>query len=131
MNQVIMIGNLTADPSVKVAQSGTKVCTLRIAVNSGFGDNKRTDFFHVVAFGNRAETCEKYLSKGSKVCIRGSLKTDSYTNKDGNKVNTTDILAEEVEFLPSGSKGGNNNSAPKQTEIPQGFEAVNDSELPF
>lgn len=131
MNQVIVIGNITADPSVKVSNSGTKVCTMRLAVNSGWGDNKRTDFLHIVAFGKRAETCEQFLSKGSKVCVRGSIKTDSYTNKDGQKVNTFDILADEVEFLPSGGRNGNNTSAPAQTSIPQGFEAVADEGLPF
>lgn len=131
MNQVVLIGNLTSDPSVKVAQTGNKVCTFRIAINSGWKDNKRTDFLHIVTFGGRAETCEKYLSKGSKVCIRGSIKTDNYTNKDGNKVNTFDIIADEVEFLPSGSKGGSNTSAPQQTTIPQGFDEVEVDGLPF
>ena len=132
MNQVVLIGNITADPSVKVAQNGNKVCTMRLAVNSGWGDNKRTDFLHLVAFGKRAETCESYLSKGSKVCVRGNIKTDSYTNKEGQKVNTFDIMVDEIEFLPSGGKSGNRTSAPKQDDgVPQGFEALDSDEVPF
>ena len=129
INIAVLVGRLVADPSVKVAQSGTKVCTFRIACDDGWGENKHTSFLHVVTYGKRAETCEKYLSKGRQVAVTGSIRTDSYENKEGRKVYTTDIIANTVDFI--GGKGESNNSAPKQTAIPQGFESLDENNLPF
>lgn len=129
MNLIAITGNLTADPSVKMTQSGSKMCTLRIAVNSGFGDNKRTDYFHATTFGKRAEYCENWLKKGTKVLVRGQMRLDSYTNKEGQKVNTTDILVDEIEKLTFDNNSGQT-SAPQQTTIPQGFDQT-DGDLPF
>lgn len=130
MNLIVISGNLVADPSVKVTQNGSKMCTLRVGVNSGYGENKRSDFFHVTTFGKRAEYCEKWLKKGTKVLVKGQMRLDFYTNKEGQKVNTFDVWADEIEKLTFDSDG--QTSAPKQTAIPQGFEAVDNSDgLPF
>lgn len=133
MNQFIGIGNLTADPHVRTTDSGTTVCSFRIAVNYGWGDNKKVSFLHVVTFGKRAETCGQYLSKGRKVCVRGSIATGEYTNTDGRKVYTTDIQADEVEFLGGGGSQPEQRSEALQEEmdVPKGFESVDDDSLPF
>ena len=130
MNKWIGIARLVTEPSVKVAQTGNKICSFRIAIDDGWGEKKHTDFLNVTCFGKQAENCEKYLAKGRQVAIEGKIHTDSYENKDGRKVYTTDIWANNVEFI--GGKGESNTSAPKQTTIPQGFEAVDNSDgLPF
>lgn len=136
MNQVFLIGNMATDPSMKVSQNGNPVCTFRLAVNSGWGDNKKTSFLHIVTFGKRAETCGKYLLKGRKVAVRGSIVTDSY-EKDGRRNYTTDIYADEVEFL----SGKNDEGAPARKEapqepqryaVPEGFEQMEaDAGIPF
>lgn len=100
MNHVALTGNLTKDPEVRAStgQNQTSVCRFSIAVNTGFGDKQRTDYPNIVAFGKTAENIGKYCSKGSKVGISGRIQTGSY-EKDGRKVYTTDVIAEQVEFL--------------------------------
>lgn len=133
MNQWIGIGHLASDPVAKQTQSGASMTTFRLGVTTGWGENKQTAWLHIVTFGKRAETCSKYLSKGRKVCVRGSISTGEYTNKDGNKVYTTDIIADEVEFLGGGGGQPEQRSEAVQEEIdvPKGFEEVSDSDLPF
>ena len=101
MNKVMLIGNLTRDPEFMTSASGVNVCKFAIAVNSGFGDNSRTDFFNIVTWRSQAENCNKYLKKGNKVCVVGSLQNNDYTDKDGIKRHNTIINASEVEFLNS------------------------------
>lgn len=100
MNKVILIGNLTKDPELKytTGNSQTAVCRFNIAINSGYGDNKRVDYPSIVVFGKQAENCERYLNKGSKCAVSGKIQTGSY-EKDGRKVYTTDVIADSVEFL--------------------------------
>ena len=132
MNQWIGIGHLASDPVAKQTQSGAAMTTFRLGVTTGWGENKQTAWLHIVTFGKRAETCSKYLSKGRKVCVRGSISTGEYTNKDGNKVYTTDIIADEVEFLGGGNGGQTEHDAPApEMEVPRGFEEVSESDLPF
>lgn len=139
MNTVVLIGNLTSDPVAKQTKSGTAMTTMRLAVNTGWGDNKQTAFLHIVTFGKRAETCAKYLAKGRKVCVRGSISTSEYTNDEGRKVYTTDIIADEVEFLSKAEDAGQRtqNDAPQDAPmqedmLPPGFEAIDEEDqLPF
>ena len=106
MNQVNLIGNLTRDPETRYStgQNQTAVCRFTIAVN----DRRRNQngewednpsFIPIVVFGKKAENCDKYLVKGSKVAVNGKIQTGSYTNKEGQKVYTTEVIASEVEFL--------------------------------
>lgn len=133
MNVIVVSGNLTTDPVVKSSQSGTSVCTFRIANNHGYGDKKQTSFLHIVCFGKTAENCEKYLHKGSKAIIRGRIVTGEYTNKEGRKVYTTDIYADEVEFLPKGEgrQADRAEEPQEQIEIPNGFAALDADSVPF
>lgn len=100
MNSVCLIGNLTRDPDVRYSTGSnpTAIGKFSIAVDDGYGDKKRTSYISVVVFGKQAENCQKYLFKGSKVAIRGHIQTGSY-EKDGRKIYTTDVVADQVEFL--------------------------------
>lgn len=130
MNKVILIGNLTRDPELTETPSGIAVCRFSIAVNRDYtnADGEReTDYFNITVWRGKAENCGKYLKKGNKVAIVGSLQNRSYEDKDGNKRNITDIVASEVEFLtPKQSQG----EAEAKTNIPQNNE-IDDDDLPF
>lgn len=103
-NKVILIGRLGRDPELKTAQSGKSYCNFTLATNDGFGDNKRTDWHNVTAFGITAESICKYLKKGSICTIDGRIQYESY-EKDGVKHNTTKIIADRATFI--GSKADN------------------------
>ena len=102
MNKVFLIGNLTREPEISQTPNGIAVCRLSIAVNrnyTGADGNRETDFFNITVWRTQAENCSKYLRKGSKIAITGSIQNRSYEDKDGNKRTATDIVANEVEFL--------------------------------
>ncbi|MCQ2399613.1 MAG: single-stranded DNA-binding protein, partial [Clostridia bacterium] len=95
MNKVILIGNLTRDPEVSETTSGITVCKFAIAVSRDFAGsdgNKETDYFNITVWRGRAEVCGKFLHKGNKVCVVGSLQNHSYEDKDGNKRTITDVV---------------------------------------
>ena len=138
MNKVILMGRLTRDPEVRYTQGDNAMAIARysLAVDRRFKRDGEldADFINCVAFGKSGEFAEKYLKKGTKVAVVGSIQTGSYTNKDGQKVYTTDVVVEEQEFAESKNSGfsDNNQSAPanKNTDfmnIPDGI----DEELPF
>ena len=137
MNKVILIGNLTRDPELSETPSGVAVCRFAIAVSREYANSegtRETDFFNITVWRGRAENCGKYLKKGSKVAIVGSLQTRSYEDKDGIKRNVIDVIANEVEFLSPRSAQGEEDldtgvSSVKR-ERPQ-LEAIDDNQLPF
>lgn len=99
MNKCMIIGNLTADPVEKTTQSGKQLTTFTVAVN----DHGKTDFFRVTAWNGLAEICRKYLVKGRKVAVWGSVTTSAYIAKDGQPKAQMEVTAQDVEFLsPSG-----------------------------
>lgn len=104
MNKVILLGNLTQDPEVRYIPSGHAVATFSIGVNSGFGDNKRTDFISIVVWRKLAEICGNNITKGSRVLVEGSLHIRSYETQEKQKRYVTEVVATNVEFL-----GGNKN----------------------
>ena len=135
MNKVILIGNLTRDPELTETPSGVAVCRFSIAVSrdyAGPDGNRETDFFNITVWRGRAENCGKYLKKGNKVAVVGSLQTRSYEDKDGIKRNVTDIIASEVEFLSPKTQGEEMDTTVVSTrrERPQ-LEAIDDNQLPF
>ena len=137
MNKVILVGNLTRDPELSETPSGVSVCRFSIAVSRDYANadgNRETDFFNITVWRGRAENCGKYLKKGNKVAIVGSLQTRSYEDKDGIKRNVTDVVANEVEFLtPRGAQGDADDevsSVSSKRERPQ-LEAIDDNQLPF
>jgi single-strand DNA-binding protein len=134
MNKVILIGNLTRDPELTETPSGIAVCRFSIAVSRDFtnADGEReTDFFNITVWRGRAENCGKYLKKGNKVAIVGSLQNRSYEDKDGIKRNVTDIIASEVEFLtPKSSQDDAETVVTAKRERPQ-ITPINDDDIPF
>jgi single-strand DNA-binding protein len=98
MNNVNMIGNLTRDPEMRTTNNGTQVTSFTIAVNSGWGDNKKTSFIPVTAWNKTAENCHKFLNKGSKIAVSGRIDTESY-EKEGKTIYTWKVVANNVEFL--------------------------------
>ena len=136
MNKVILVGNLTRDPELTETPSGVAVCRFAIAVSRDYANadgNRETDFFNITVWRGRAENCGKYLKKGNKVAVVGSLQNRSYEDKDGIKRNVTDVIANEVEFLTPKSAQAEDDmdEAPAmRRERPQ-LEAIDDNQLPF
>ena len=148
MNKVILMGRLTRDPDVRYSQGENASAFARytLAVDRRFRrDGEATaDFIGCVAFGRQAEFAEKYLHQGTKVVVTGRIQTGSYTNKDGQKVYTTDVVVEEQEFAESkaaSSAAGTTAYTPSRPEpsaaagdgfmnIPDG-DSVEDEGLPF
>ena len=121
MNKVILMGRLTRDPEVRYSQgeNSTAIARYTLAVDRRFrrnNDGEQTaDFIGCVAFGRQAEFAEKYLRQGTKIALTGRIQTGSYTNREGQKVYTTDVVVEEQEFAESKNAGGSNGgySAPQ------------------
>ena len=105
MNRIILSGRLTKDPEVRYSQGENATCVARYTLASdrkySKADDKQTDFINCVAFGKSGEFAEKYLKKGMKILVTGRIQTGSYTNKDGQKIYTTDVVVEEHEFVES------------------------------
>lgn len=150
MNKVYLIGNLTRDPEMRSTSAGIPVCNFSIAVNRRFKNaqtgQQETDFFNIVAWRQLAELCSRYLAKGRKVAVFGSIQTRSYEAQDGSKRTAFDIVADEVEFLSSANAGSAPSSdyhaavspapvqrqqAPSYAPADSGFTQVDDDELPF
>lgn len=145
MNNVILMGRLTRDPDIRYSQSGDNMAIARftLAVDRKFkrqdnADQQNADFISCVAFGKTAEVAEKYLRQGTKIAVTGRIQTGSYTNKDGQKIYTTDVVLDNIEFAES--KGSRAESSDEQATyrptsaagdgfitIPDGI----DEELPF
>lgn len=135
MNKVLLIGNLTRDPETRTTNTGNSVCTFTIAVNRRFKNQQtgqqETDFINIVAWRQLAELCGKYLAKGRKVSVCGSIQTRSYEAKDGSKRTAVEVVADEVEFLTAKAQGGFDSPASPSTGFEAGFEQVDDDSLPF
>lgn len=136
MNKVILIGRLTREPEVRYSQGNESMCIARysLAVDRKYkkDDEQTADFISCVAFGKNGEFAEKYLHKGTKIAVTGRIQTGSYTNKDGQKVYTTDVVVEEHEFCESKGTGGN--EVPTFKPDANGFMSIPDGieeELPF
>ena len=131
MNKVILMGRLTKDVETRYTQDGLAVSRYTLAVDR-VGKDKGADFISCVAFGKAGEFAEKYLAKGTKVAIAGRIQTGSYTNKDGQKVYTTDVIAESHYFCeaPKGAKEANSVPQPDD-EIPEGFATIAEEDMPF
>jgi single-strand DNA-binding protein len=131
MNKIYLIGNTTKDAEKSETPSGVAVCKFSIAVNRDYANadgTKITDFFNITAWRGLAETCGKYLTKGSKVAIVGSLQNRSYEDKDGIKRTVTDIVASEVEFLSTKKEAEEVKEQPRKLQLE---EVDNPEDLPF
>ena len=145
VNKVIIVGNLGADPELRYTQSGTAVANLRLATNERWSDKdgnqqERTEWHRVVVWGRQAENCEKYLAKGRQVYVEGRLQTRDWEDRDGNKRYTTEIVAQNVQFLSGGAGGaGGGGGGPSYDSSDQGDpgpeanfdQSFNDDDIPF
>ena len=142
MNKVVLMGRLVRDPEIRYSQGENSIAIARytLAVNRRYANTEQNaDFISCIAFGRLAEVAQKYLKQGSKITLSGRIQTGSYTNKDGIKVYTTDIIVDEQEFaeskpigksqenFPSGRSEPSNADSDNFISIPEGIEA----ELPF
>ena len=149
MNKVFLIGNLTRDPELRTTQSGVSVCSFTIAVNrrrssTAEAGQPEADFFRISAWRQLGENCSKYLSKGRKVCVVGTVSASAYTGSDGQARASLEVQADDVEFLTPRGEGGDAAYAPAASPAPRansaaygsapqggGFVQVDEEELPF
>lgn len=140
MNNVVLVGRLVRDPEVRYNPNGTGVARFTVACDRRFKREGQpdADFISCVAFGKTAEFLEKYFTKGRLIGLQGSIQTGSYTNKEGQKVYTTDVVVDNVEFVgsksESGAQGGGSSSNDRPAEqgsVPAGFQPLDDDDMPF
>lgn len=144
MNKVILIGNLTKDPELTTTTSGVSICRFTLAVSRRYTNSegeRETDFINIVVWRNLADNCHKFLRKGSKAAVVGSLQTRSYDAQDGSKRYVTEVVADEVEFVgpratgsddvDAGSQGGAGSSSGTSNGGATKLTPIQDDSLPF
>jgi len=127
MNKLIVIGNLTRDPETRTVSSGSTVCSFTVAVNRK-GNNSEADCFRISAWNKLGDVCQRYLAKGRKVCVTGSVSVSSYDGRNGEKRFSLDVFAENVEFLSPRERSDADESKPPANQY---AEYVEDDDLPF
>ena len=143
MNKIILIGNLTRDPETRTTSTGLNVCSFTIAVNrrrstqaAANQQQPEADFFRITAWRQLGELCQKYLAKGRKVCVTGSVSVSTYESKDGTTRASLEVTADDIEFLsPKGEDGEGRFSPSSHSQDSSqgggGFTQVDEDELPF
>jgi single-strand DNA-binding protein len=148
INRVVLTGNLTHDPELRSTSGGTPVCSLRLACNTRRKDGTgnwvdKPNYFDVTVWGAQGENCAQYLSKGRPVAVDGRLEWREYTDRDGNKRQAVDIIADSVQFLGSREDAGNGGSGrfTPQSDVPAdtgdfqtapaGGGGASDDDIPF
>jgi len=134
MNKVILIGNMTRDPEVRYTTGGKAVATFSIAVNSGFGDNKRTEFVPIVTWEKLAEVCGNNLTKGKRILVEGRLQLREYETKEGEKRKVAEVVAQNIEFLsPRDATHEVKPTGSSASAVQSGFgqEVLPEEEIPF
>ena len=135
MNKVILIGNLTKDPELSTTNSGINYCRFTLAVPKRFAQagERDAEFINIVVWRVQADNCHKYLKKGSKACVVGSLQTRNYDAQDGSKRYVTEVVAEEVEFLSTKNNADGVASNPSSSDNGDASELqpIEDDTLPF
>jgi single-strand DNA-binding protein len=124
LNRVIITGNLTRDPELRSLSSGTSVCSLRVAVNTRRKNNStgewedKPNYFDVTVWGAQGENCARFLSKGRPVAVDGRLEWREWQDKDGNKRQSIDIIADSVQFLGGREEGVGGNGFQGRSDVP-------------
>ena len=132
MNNVILMGRLTADPELRTTNNGLNYCRFTVAVDRySKGEDKKTDFINCVAWRQTAEFVERYFSKGRMIAVQGSIQTGSFTNKDGAKVYTTDVLVDKVHFCGDKRDEGQATRAQNALTTFNAEQMPLDSDLPY
>lgn len=133
MNKVILVGNIASEPESRTTQSGVAQCSFRLAVQRRFKNangEREADFLQIVCWRQTAEFAQRYLSKGRKVAVEGSIQTRSYEAQDGSKRYVTEIIADGVEAVGGREEGAQSAQKPAQNHQ-VGFTEVGEDELPF
>lgn len=134
MNKVYLIGNLTKDPELSQTNSGISVCRFTLAVSRRFqnADGEReTDFLNIVVWRGQADNCHKFLKKGSKCAVSGSIQSRSYDAQDGTKRYVTEIVADEVEFISTNRNQDGTSREDAPAEDVTELKPIDDDSLPF
>ena len=138
VNSVVLMGRLTYEPELRSTPNGVSVIRFQVACDRNFsksGEERKTDFIDVTAWRQTAEFISRYFRKGSMIAIEGSIQTDNFTDKDGNKRKSVQVVANNVSFCGSKSENGaaSNNSAPSYASDNSDFEEIpdDDDDLPF
>ncbi|NMA48560.1 MAG: single-stranded DNA-binding protein [Tissierellia bacterium] len=144
MNNVVLIGRLTRDPELRyIPNSGTAVSTFTLAVDKNLSKDKKAemesrnqptaDFIRIVVWGKTAENCANYLNKGKLVGVNGRIQTGSYDDKDGKRVYTTEVVANNVEFLEWGDSANKSPQSTNDNDFPDvgGFHPTDNDDIPF
>ena len=133
MNKVFLVGNLTRDPEVSTTNSGISYCRFSIAVNRRFASadgTREADFLNIVCWRGLAENCGKYLKKGRKVAVSGSIQTRTYEAQDNTKRTATEIVADDVEFLTPMNATDSGTEFTPASPVSE-LKPIEDDELPF
>ncbi len=132
MNKVILIGNLTKDPEISTTTNGVSVCRFSLAVTRRYTNasgERDADFINIVVWRALAENCHKFLRKGSKAAVVGTLQSRAYDATDGSKRYVTEVVADEVEFIST--KNADSVDSKKDDEEVTKLEPIDDNDLPF
>ena len=136
MNRAFIVGNLTRDPELRKTQNDISICNFTVACNRRFTNaqgQREADFLRIVVWRAQADNCYRYLKKGSRVAVIGSIQERSYDAQDGSKRYVTEIVADEVEFLGSAarSEGDAYPSGGDRSAAPSDMQPIDDDQLPF
>lgn len=137
MNKVLLIGNLTKDPELSTTTNGVSLCKFTLAVPRKYTSNsgeREADFLPIVVWRGQADNCYKYLKKGSKCSVTGTIQTRVYDTPDGSRRYMTEIVAEEVEFISTKNVGGDDMIEEEEkpaTSVVNKFDPIDDDNLPF
>jgi single-strand DNA-binding protein len=107
VNKVILVGHLGRDPEIRVSKAGMNICNFSLAVSEKSKDGDTTEWFKIIAFDKLADICGKYLTKGKQVYIEGKIKTSEWTDKDGNKKQSWEVIANNLQMLGSSGQSEN------------------------
>lgn len=133
MNNVVFYGRICQDIELKYSKNNTAICRFSIAVNRQYqNQDKKVDYFNLVAFGKTAENIEKYFGKGSRIVVRCHAQQEEYTNRDGNKVNSVSFIVDEFRFVDTKAERSEietQNTQPEPEPTPSGYDGFMDADL--
>lgn len=133
MNNAVFYGRICQDIELKYSKNNTAICRFSIAVNRQYqNQDKKVDYFNLVAFGKTAENIEKYFGKGSRIVVRCHAQQEEYTNRDGNKVNSVSFIVDEFRFVDTKaerSETETQNTQPEPEPTPSGYDGFMDADL--
>jgi len=131
MNKFIGVGRLAKDPEIRYSQTGTAVANFNVAISSGYGEHKQTDFIPIVVFQKLAEICGNNLTKGSQILVEGRIQVRNYETQDGQKRYVTEVIAQNIEFMGSKQSKPSDGQADNSGANSFGSEVDVDQEIPF